>query len=403
MIFLLLIFIPSFITSSLLNYTELFYPKGNYNIFTSLFLPDSRVVIYNSEYLFIPNVIKPKNDFQKERITLILHCSHDYFSSNFSKHLQNWDGPISLGIFLHTNKVHSPETLCTYCTLKRISNIEDKSQIHFIYRATPFADGNLDSKINEYLSLVDCNDEKFLESVCISKNFTENQRIKNMINYPVNVVRNIARKMSVTKYILLADFDHMFSKNFETKMVKVAKKELKKDQNSVLVYRIFEVDENVTNLPENKTSLFTLMSNKKANIFHSYYPMGHTIPGLYEWINTKDSDEPSVQFEARYSRSAWEPQFVSTKDIPFHDENFLYPLRDNTNLRWTMCRKGYRFLIVNDVFMYHIGIKQEKAKLLASKARQWIYKRMKTVVNEYNKRLDDLYPETKKKCPSFTI
>ncbi|CEF68806.1 N-acetyllactosaminide beta-1,3-N-acetylglucosaminyltransferase [Strongyloides ratti] len=390
-LFFLHILLISFIISSIANHSVPFYPK------------DSRVVIYNSEYLFIPNIIKPKTDFKKERITLVLHCSHDYFSTNFSKQLENWDGPISLGIFLHTNKIHSFETLCTYCNLKKIPNIEDKSQIHFIYRATSFLDGNMDTNINDYFSLINCNDTKFLESICHSKKQTENQKIKNMINYPVNVVRNIARKMTFTKYILLADFDHMFSKNFEAKMVKVANKELKKDENSVLVYRIFEVDENVTNLPENKTSLFSLMSKKKANIFHSYYPMGHAIPGLYEWINTKDSDNPTIQFEAKYSRAAWEPQFVSTKSIPFHDENFLYPLRDNTNLRWTMCRKGYRFLVVNDVFMYHIGIKQENAKLLTAKARQWIYKRMKTVVNEYNKRLDELYPETKKKCPPFTI
>uniref|UniRef100_A0A0K0E3L6 N-acetyllactosaminide beta-1,3-N-acetylglucosaminyltransferase n=1 Tax=Strongyloides stercoralis TaxID=6248 RepID=A0A0K0E3L6_STRER len=390
-IFFLFIIFISFIKPSTFNHTIPFYPK------------DLQVTIYNSEYLFIPNIIKPKTNFKNERISLILHCSHDYFSSNFSKHLENWDGPISLGIFLHTNKVHSFETLCTYCSLKKIAKIEEKAQIHFIYRANPFIDGNMDTNINDYFSLINCNDTNFLTSICISKNKTENQKIKNMINYPVNVVRNIARKMSLTKYILLADFDHMFSKNFEAKMVKVANKELKNNENSVLVYRIFEVDESVTNLPENKTSLFSLMSKKKANIFHSYYPSGHSIPGLYEWINTKDSNNPTIQFEAKYSRSAWEPQFVSTKSIPFHDENFLYPLRDNTNLRWTMCRKGYRFLVVNDVFMYHIGIKHEKAKLLTSKARQWIYKRMKTVVNEYNKKLDELYPETKKKCPPFTI
>uniref|UniRef100_A0A0N4Z5L4 N-acetyllactosaminide beta-1,3-N-acetylglucosaminyltransferase n=1 Tax=Parastrongyloides trichosuri TaxID=131310 RepID=A0A0N4Z5L4_PARTI len=392
-----------------LNSSTQYYPKGiiqkkifliKINLINFL---DSQVIVYNSEYLFIPNVIKRKTNYEKDRITLILHCSQDYFSSNFSKHLNNWDGPISLGIFIHSDKVHSLETICTYCSLKNISNIGEKSQVHFIYKSTSFISGNLDSNINEYLSTIDCEDKKLLNDGCLPKNYTESQKIKKMINYPVNVVRNIARIMSTTKYILIADFDHMFSKDFESKMIKIANKELKKDSKNVLVYRIFEVQEDVVELPKNKTSLFTLMSQKKANIFHSYYPLGHTIPGLYEWINTKDSDNPTIQFEAKYSRAAWEPQFVSTKDIPFHDENFLYPLRDNTNLRWTMCRKGYHFLVANDVFMYHIGIKEETAKSLTSKARKWIYKRMKTVVSEYNKRLDELYPGTKNKCPAFKI
>lgn len=46
-----------------------------------------------------------------------------------------------------------------------------------------------------------------------------------------------------TKYILSADFDHLFSRNFERKMLHLAGTVLTRRPRTALVYRIFEVDE----------------------------------------------------------------------------------------------------------------------------------------------------------------
>lgn len=40
--------------------------------------------------------------------------------------------------------------------------------------------------------------------------------------------------------------DHLFSKQFEEKVLDLAKRVLSKQSKTVLVYRIFEVDNNVT-------------------------------------------------------------------------------------------------------------------------------------------------------------
>ena len=49
--------------------------------------------------------------------------------------------------------------------------------------------------------------------------------------------------MSDTKYIILADLEHFFSDNFENKMFNLAEETLSPDSKTVLVYRIFEVEE----------------------------------------------------------------------------------------------------------------------------------------------------------------
>lgn len=51
--------------------------------------------------------------------------------------------------------------------------------------------------------------------------------------------------MATTKYILFSNYEFIFSKNFEQQMIAVAEVEMKKHPKTVLVHRIFEVDESV--------------------------------------------------------------------------------------------------------------------------------------------------------------
>lgn len=224
-----------------------------------------------------------------------------------------------------------------------------------------------------------------------------------MIEYPINVVRNIARKLSRTNFILIADFDHMFSENFEKKVLPMAVKYLGNNSKNALVYRIFEINQNATREPKNKKILEKMMNDSEAFIFHHYYPRGHNIPRLKQWFQVPDSDSPKIQIEVLYMERAWEPQFISNRDIPLHDENFPYPVRDNTNLRWAMCRMGYHYLILNDVFMYHKGLKAENENTLVKKARARAWKQYVNSLAQFKQKMDTLFPDTKQKCPNLDI
>uniref|UniRef100_A0AC35TMS3 N-acetyllactosaminide beta-1,3-N-acetylglucosaminyltransferase n=1 Tax=Rhabditophanes sp. KR3021 TaxID=114890 RepID=A0AC35TMS3_9BILA len=363
------------------------------------------LIRHNKDYVYFPNVFKSNyTNFNNTRISLILHCSNDYINSGFSKHVQNWKGPISLGIYIRTTRIASNPTICTYCTLKKVANLTQNTFVHFIYAV------NANSSIKPtgpffttFLSSINCENEEIVKKSCTKQVFTITEKARRTTEYPINVVRNIARILSKTDYIIIADFDHMFSENFEQKLLPLAKIHLTNDSRKALTYRIFEVDESVEIMPKNKSTLFSLMAKKKANIFHSYYPEGHTISRLQEWINTKDSATPEIQFEEKYIRSTWEPQFCSNRNIPPFDETFYYPLRDNTELRWELCRQNYTFLIVNDVFMYHIGTKKPTDLSIVQMARSLVSKRIKKISYNFKKRMNTLYPETKDKCPIIDI
>lgn len=80
------------------------------------------------------------------------------------------------------------------------------------------------------------------KSHCISTASTTSSTIlETLPQYPANIARNIGRYFTNSKYIIIADLDHYFSKNFEVTVRKLAEDVIKKSPKTLLVYRIFEV------------------------------------------------------------------------------------------------------------------------------------------------------------------
>ncbi|TKR68088.1 hypothetical protein L596_024126 [Steinernema carpocapsae] len=196
--------------------------------------------------------------------------------------------------------------------------------------------------------------------------------------------------------------DHLFSLDFEPKMVELAKNVLSKSPKTALVYRIFEIEDGISVLPKTKSDLAELFNSKQAFEFHHSYH-AHKIPYLKEWFEANTNDVPSVQFLRPYKESAWEPQFVSLKTIPEHDESFLYPNRDNTVLRWEMCYAGYEFAVIHDVFMFHRGIKSNAENSLVRRARGRINGRTQKLIRKFEKRVKKKYEAVGAICPRFKL
>ncbi|GMS93819.1 hypothetical protein PENTCL1PPCAC_15994, partial [Pristionchus entomophagus] len=156
--------------------------------------------------------------------------------------------------------------------------------------------------------------------------------------YPINVVRNIARQFTTTRFLLIGDMDHLFSVDFERKMREIAARTLEVGKKRVLVYRFFEIEEEESVVRRHrigKAALRELLNSDKAIVFHSLINMtnGHEIPKLEEWLEGDEKEHPGI-FDAhlKYDRREWEPQIVFTRDVPMHDESFPYRIRNNLAL-----------------------------------------------------------------------
>ncbi|CEF60031.1 N-acetyllactosaminide beta-1,3-N-acetylglucosaminyltransferase [Strongyloides ratti] len=185
--------------------------------------------------------------------------------------------------------------------------------------------------------------------------------------------------------------NHLFSKNFEKKMINLGEKFFNKTGKYALTYRIFEISKNITILPDNKYILNKYINDRKAFEFH-HYMSAHKIPLLNEWLLYPESNlETGYQFITNLSNSQWEPQFVSLTDIPYHDETFFYPIRDNTVLRWEMCYQKYQFVIAHDVFMFHYGIKTYHESLSIKLAKDNIFPLAFKAMNNFEKKMKKRY------------
>ncbi|CAD5219247.1 unnamed protein product [Bursaphelenchus xylophilus] len=340
------------------------------------------------------------------RVSLVLHMSADRFDAEqIRKQLQNWKGPISLGIaFPRWTKFGSPQLLRVWRELEalqtEVANSKWSLSVHFLLtRYTNCNDGDVEVikrrlKTPSVLSGT-WPRSKPRFSACKGSCVKTNAHM--MHSYPVNTIRNIARENSKTDFILIGDMEHYFSDGFEKKMAKLAGETFANDPKTVLVYRIFEVEEAPIEPPLSNDDLFRMFRARTATVFHTEHD-GHKIDGLAEWF-AHSNETADIQLYLPYDRREWEPQFVSRRDIPLHDETFSYPQRDNTVLRWEMCRAGYKWAVVHDVFMYHPVAKVKKVNNPLEVARELSLKTYDDKLSAFLNRMDRLYPETYHKCP----
>ncbi|CAJ0581905.1 unnamed protein product, partial [Mesorhabditis spiculigera] len=217
--------------------------------------------------------------------------------------------------------------------------------------------------------------------------------------YPINILRNAAR-LFVPKQALmtLSDAQFMFSFNFETIVKEYVASDLIDMTHDLLVYRIFEgIPDGLGGYPLTMEELKGAFDISTVRVFHELTAIeSHWIPDLEYWLRTRRAKRTK---KYRYLDAAWEPQFVAQNNVPFHDEAFPYLIRDNANQRWTLCRAGYRFHVMNMAFAIHPGFKNPGDAGSTRDDRQVVLARYAKAVTEFNAYMDKKYPDTRNKCP----
>uniref|UniRef100_A0A0M3HYE3 Beta-1,4-glucuronyltransferase 1 n=1 Tax=Ascaris lumbricoides TaxID=6252 RepID=A0A0M3HYE3_ASCLU len=311
-----------------------------------------------------------------DRITLVVHISADLLDHRIIEQVDAWEGPVTLSVVIPSVGVLSNIHKIQHKLSQLPKSVLQKLSAHLLFRS---------------------------KNGCTTDAVTSLNEEDTIGKYPVNVARNVARMLVRSKYILLGDYEFIFSKGFESRMRKLANDELTKNPKTALVFRIFEVNDTIQRLPRDKATLRKLFFDGMVVEFHAKFTHNaHKIPRLIDWFNHPvDNSKASLNTILPFSRRDWEPQFVSLNTIPFHDENFPFSLRDNTVLRWEMCRQNYTFVLVNDMFMVHRGIKTVKDAPETKKLQKRSRSQFTNAIELFRKRMDKFFPETKQKCPEF--
>uniref|UniRef100_A0A0K0FIU7 N-acetyllactosaminide beta-1,3-N-acetylglucosaminyltransferase n=1 Tax=Strongyloides venezuelensis TaxID=75913 RepID=A0A0K0FIU7_STRVS len=343
-----------------------------------------------------------------KRITLVLHATSGYINY-LAKQIEIWEGPISVAMFVprpyKTECIFNKHQICSqynrtniwhFQLLEYFKNIFDTTKIslHFF-----FYKGKFDKCPHVILKGIKKPSGdlivKYAHALSIIKSLP-----KYFYHYPINAARNIARIGKRTRLFLSGDIENYSSLNYESKVSKLAEKEILNNNktNVVLVHRRFEILSRAS-VPKLKSELYELYKEKKAFVFHwFFFKKGHEISGLNDWFKTKeDFNDTSISFLMFSKRASWEPQFVGDDRVPFHDERFGYRLCSNSHLQIIMCFQNFSFAIMNDVFTVHKGIKRnfkynELSQLISLK------KNFNHLKKEFNENITTYYPHMSERC-----
>ena len=188
--------------------------------------------------------------------------------------MENWNSSVSLAVVLDGSESDSVS-----CFLQKLlpiwSRVKSHLSVHLLIPRQSKSCPKLRFSKNQNFS-------------CFLRPPTTSLNISKITSYPVNLARNSARLFTHSSFILIADLDHFFSNLFEKRLRTLATNFFKEKENqkTVLVYRIFEVQDDYSKKFKflTKKKLKDLLQKGKAREFHSAFSHGHKIPYLEEWL-----------------------------------------------------------------------------------------------------------------------
>ncbi|CAL2051397.1 unnamed protein product [Caenorhabditis brenneri] len=350
--------------------------------------------MHNNEYCVTYNFLEAEHLFREdglEPVTLAIHGTAEMLEM-IEKKPSNWDGPISLGLFVD---YHSREALEYISEVHRCDKeFRKKVTVHFAFRLSAFQD-NCPS-ITIATENREC--KEFLE-----KRDKYRQEVSGPFQlYPSNLMRNIARHGAKSDIHFIADVDMMMSEGFATKIKPIANEMIDGKNKKLLVVRRFE--SNQTSIPKNHEELRKDIKNKKVFEFHhKFFFEGHRIKNLSYWFNISDASDKISTWEIPYTSSLWEVQVILHRNDLYNADYFPARIKVMQSLVYSLCRANYTFNLLSHVFNVHEGIKLDDttySKSVISHSKKYGKKR---AYNRYIKEMDEQYPSTLKKCGKFVM
>ncbi|XP_015839702.2 beta-1,4-glucuronyltransferase 1 [Tribolium castaneum] len=335
--------------------------------------PIETQIVQNGQFWVLNNYIKASERFKCHESVTITTQGDFTFLENLPILVERWKGPISVALYAPgTDFKH------TIDSIRYLRRCNSPLIAKFVTFHIFFDLEHVPKKIFQLEEGFDCDRKNPPYPTKTTYKTSQN------LLYPINVARNIARKMSQTHFILPLDIELFPNPDFIPKFLSmIARNQPPLDRPNPRVFPlpVFEI-ESGQKLPDNKTQLRELLSKNLAIPFHEKIcPTCHNIPEFASWMKTRETPNLSVFHVGKRNGRFfhWEPIFVGTNTDPWYDERLSWEgKKDKMTQGYVLCVQDYDFMILDNAFLVHKpGIKTRNRD---SERRKKIVKKSKEII-----------------------
>ncbi|OTF79921.1 N-acetyllactosaminide beta-1,3-N-acetylglucosaminyltransferase-like [Euroglyphus maynei] len=347
---------------------------------------------------------------------------------------RSWNGPISLAIFAVS--IQQLPVVVEAILLLRYCNplIRQRTSFHLVYPLNFSSNLNnhqvrsvLDflrwpeikksyPEFEQFVKKENCGHiQKLIEQIAHKDhhNYSQKQQqsghnYNHHVPYPNNLLRNIARRYSLTEYTLVIDIDLVPSKLLYEKFLEFIKNSRlfkdadflnidKQPQNLfddnrqekspglliVFVLPTFEIDLELARkqhknlgdedidqiIPADKINLIHAIEQRYIRPFyielcwkcHKYteyeaWLHAHRLVNYSSPNSNHDDNQLQILYQVQW-HDPWEPFYISRNNVPFYDERFRQYGFNRISQTCELNMAGYQFAVLNNAFLIHRGFK----------------------------------------------
>jgi hypothetical protein len=151
------------------------------------------------------------------------------------------------------------------------------------------------------------------------------------LQYPQNLLRNIARDHCNSEWVTCVDIDmmfpspingyHLIAGNLELFLLSEDAKNCSK---CAFVLPTYEIRQNVTKIPNSKAELMQYIHEGKARRYHQVTnEAGQNMTNLAEWEKRPVGDFVKIAYPVKYFQFKYEPIYIARIGTPKFDERYV--------------------------------------------------------------------------------
>jgi len=217
---------------------------------------------------------------------------------------------------------------------------------------------------------------------------------KEGVYYPVNYLRNVAKKYVDTPYIFLCDIDFLPSDRIEENLLGHVTSLLQTgEEQKVLVVPAFETERyRADSLPGSKAELLKQLDLGQIITFRSrVWSAGHEATNYLKW---RSSTQPyTVQWQKDF-----EPYIVGPKGMPDYDPRFIGFGWNKVSHIYQLHAQGYNFWVLPNVFIIHLP-HTPSLDIHRYRSSSTYRRCMESMKQEFTREIDDKYGEATTATP----